>query len=240
MLLTNSQIIFVLGLTAFWLVVAIPIYRILRAVIVRDPASLTRRVLFTLVCGTVVAPGLVGVHPPPIPFPGAAVLGFVYLSQVLRGPAHTDNFYMAFANLASWAVVTACIGIGELWRLRRQAYVVKNALAAFPRNVAAGLRTGEPRWPRPTALLMAAIPVFLLLNGPVGEPVRMQGRVIVCGPQIHWLTRIETPGCGAELSDGLIYSFRESDYGIYGHTITILRFRRRFVGTHDVVLKHEK
>jgi hypothetical protein len=234
------EILFVLGLIAIvWLVVAIPIYKTLRTVIVRNSESVTRRFLFIIICGTIVAPGLLSLgHPPPIPSPGAALLGLVYLSQILRGQTSEDSFFFAYGNLASWTVVTACIGISELWRLRQKAYLIREAAVIFTRDVIAGLRTGKPKWVIPGVCIAAAIPAFFVVNGPVGEPTRRQGRVIACGPHVHWLTRIETPFCSAELSDGSFYSFQEPDYfNRYGHVVTILRFQRRFVGTHDVVLK---
>lgn len=232
--------VFVLGLiTVIWLAAAIPIYKKLRAVIVRKPGSVVRRALFTLVCGTIVAPGLVGFgHPPPMPFPGAALLGFAYLSQIFWGQTGEDGFAMAYINFGSWAVATACIGLGELWRLRSQAYLIREAAVGFARNVAAGLKTGKPGWVIPGVCFVAAIPVFFALNGPVGEPARTQARVIACAPHVHWLIRTRTPYCYAELGDGSIYPFQESDPGVYGRIVTILRFQRRFLGTYDLVLKY--
>jgi hypothetical protein len=237
------ETLFVLGIlglvVGIWLVLAIPIYKGLRAAIVRSAGSFTKRALFTIACGIVVAPGLLSLgHPPPIPFPGAALIGLAYLSQILRGQRSEDSFVMAYANLASWAVVTACIGIGELWRLRRRAYLIRELAFTFARNFAAGLKTGRPRWVIPGTCIAAAILALLVLNGPVGEPTRTQGRVIACGPHPHWLTRINTLSCAVELSDGSIYFFKELDHGDYDHGVTMLRFQRRFVGTHHAVLKN--
>ncbi len=225
-----------LGLvTLVWIAAMIPVGKLLRRLIVRDSGSLTRRVLFTLTCGTIVAPGLVGFgHPPPIPFPGAALIGLVYLSQILRGRTSEDLFPMTYANLGSWIAVTACIGLSELWKLRR---VIREGAIGFARNVTAGLKTGKPRWVIPGVCVVAAIPVFFVLNGPVGEPTRSQARVLGCGPHVHWLTRIKTQYCVAEVSDGTIYPFQESDLSVYGRAVTVLHFQRRFFGTHDVVQK---
>ena len=77
-----------------WLAAAIAIYKLLRRLIVGSPGSAARRVLFTLVCGTIVAPGLLSFgHPPPIPSPGAAPLGLAYLSELLRGHRSEDSFF---------------------------------------------------------------------------------------------------------------------------------------------------
>ena len=212
--------VFVLGLTAVWLVVAIPIYRILRRALVRDTGSLTRSFLFTLLCGALAAPGLIGFgHPPPIPVPGAVVLGPLYLIAALRGQGGEDGFTIAYINFGSWAVVTACIGFGELVRFRRR------ILAA------------ATRWVVPGICVLAAVAAFFALNGPVGEPSRFRARVIACGPQPHWLTRVRTQSCAAELDDYSIVSFAEPDLSVYGRTVTILRFQRRFVGSYDVVVK---
>ena len=147
------------------------------------------------------------------------------------------TLFFVYANLASWALVTACIGLGELWRLRSRTYLVREAATRFARDVASGLRTGKPRWVIPGACIAAAIAAFFVLNGPVGEPARTPARVIACGPHVNWLTRIKTRYCAAQLGDGSIYSFEEPDPSVYGRTITILRYQRRFAGTHDVVQK---
>jgi hypothetical protein len=208
--LTTGEILFVLGLTAVWLAVGIPIYRILRKVIVRGTVSPMRSVLFTLICGALAAPGLLSLgHPPPVPVPGAAVLGPAYFWHALQGHGGEDGFTVAYINLASWAVVTACIALGELWRFRRR------VLAA------------ARRWAVPAIGVLAAIAVFFALNGPVGEPARLAARVIAC----------DAKSCAAELEDYSIVAFPESDRSVYGRTVTILRYQRRFMGTHDVVVK---
>jgi len=233
----NSILILIL-IPIAWLIVAVLLYVILRKTIVRDSTSLARRVLFTFVSGTILAPGLLSAgHPPPIPFPGAAPIGLIYLSQVLNGPRNEDSFLAAYINLASWFAVTACIGLGELWRLRRQAYRLRDGGAHLLRDIYTGVSVGKPKWVIPALSLCAIVLIFFVLNGPVGEPVRRQGRVIACGPHVHWLTRIATPYCGAQLDDGSIYSFAESDLNVYDHIVTISRFRRRFIGTYDVVQK---
>ena len=160
-----------------------------------------RSAIFTLVCGAIVAPGILNFgHPPPIPSPGGALLGLVYLWYGLRGHGSGDLLLTAYLNLGSWALVTACIGLGESWRSRRR-------MVAFIR---------QPRFIVAAAGVLAAVAAFLALNGPVGEPVRLQGRVIACGPQPHWLTRVNRPACVAELSDGSIHSFEETNLAIYG------------------------
>jgi hypothetical protein len=148
------------------------------------------------------------------------VFGPLYLIAALRGQGGSDSFPLAYINLASWAVVTACIGLGEAWRFHRR------ILAA------------ATRWVVPGICFAAAIALFLVLNGPVGEPARLPARVIACGPQPHWLTRVRTQGCAAELEDYSIVSFAEPDYlNVYGRTVTILRYQRRFMGTYDLVVK---
>src|ERR1700741_4267656 len=108
MYLTASDWFFVLGPVAVWLVVAIPIYRLLRRSMVREPASPARSAPFTLVCGASVAPGLIGFgHPPPIAVPGAAVFGPAYLWYALQGHGGSDGVILAHINLGSWALVTA-------------------------------------------------------------------------------------------------------------------------------------
>lgn len=95
---------------AIWLVTVIPVYKVLRRWMVRDSVSDARRFIFTIVCGTIVAPGIFGLgHPPPLPFPGAALLFPLYL--VIAGGE--DGYFFAIANLASWLGVTACIMILE-------------------------------------------------------------------------------------------------------------------------------
>jgi hypothetical protein len=211
------EILVVLGLAAVWLAMAIPIYRILRRLIVRGAESPARSALFTLICGALAAPGLLSLgHPPPIPVPGAAVLGPAYLWWALQGHGGSDSLTMVYINLASWALVTASIGLGELWRFRRRVLATAT------------------RWVIPGICVAAAMALFFVLNGPVGEPARLNARVIACGPQPHWLTRIKTQSCAAELEDYSIVSFAESDIGVYGRMVTILRFQRRFVGTHDI------
>ena len=218
--LTTSEILFVLGVAAVWLALGIPVYMVMRRLIVRSAESPTRSFLFTLVCGALVAPGLIGFgHPPPIPVPGAAVLGPAYLWYALQGHGGSDGFAMAYINLAAWAGMTACIAFGELWRHRR-------------RVLAAAIR-----WKIPAIGIATVILMFFVLNGPVGEPVRLPGRVIACGPQPHWLTRIKTQSCAAELADYSIVSFAEPDLSVYGRMVTILRYQRRLMGTYDVVVK---
>ncbi len=92
-----------------WLVTVVPVYRLLRRWIVRDSSSDARRFVFALVCGTIVAPGLIALgHPPLLPFPGAALLAPPFL---IRGGQ--DGYVLGVANLASWLSVTTCIMIAE-------------------------------------------------------------------------------------------------------------------------------
>ena len=210
-----ADFLLVAGGLLVWLAAAIPAYRILRRLIVRGAESFPRAAVFTLLGGALIAPGLLSLgHPPPIPSPGGALLGLLYLSQAMQGQGGSDAVPMTYINLGSWALVTACIGLGESWRLRRNRRFVFSVLG-----------------------VVAAMLLFLALNGPVGEPARLEGRVIACGPQPHWLTRAANPSCAAELSDGSIHSFAETDLRVYGRPVTVLRYQRRFVGTHVVLVK---
>lgn len=224
--LSTGEILFLSVAAAGLLAVAVPVYIVLRRLIVRGEKSLPRSVVFTLVCGAIVAPGFLNFgHPPPIPCPGGVLLGLFYLWHGLRGQWGGDVLLTAYFNLGIWALVTACIGLGELWRRRRRTYFFIRERAVWPRVLV-------------FAICVAAVAAaFLAVNGPVGEPVRLQGRVIACGPQPHWLTRIERPSCAAELSDGSIHSFEEADRSVYGRAVTVLRFQRRFAGTHEVLVK---
>ncbi len=101
----------VIGLV-IWIITVIPVYRLLRSWIVRDSVSWARRILFALVCGTLVAPGILGLgHPPPVPFPGAVLLFPLYF---IIGGHGEDGYFFAFANLFSWLGVTGCFMLMEL------------------------------------------------------------------------------------------------------------------------------
>ncbi len=90
-----------------WLLTVAPLYRGLRSLVRLNTGI--KRLMFSVVCGTILAPGLLGLgHPPPLPFPGAALLFFLYMRM-----SGDDGDFFSTVNFASWAIVTTFIWMME-------------------------------------------------------------------------------------------------------------------------------